>query len=134
MSNYYQSFRNRIPRNVSMLLAFVLLAAGGYLGIKQSTNASIRNTAQTLYKSQVEACERGNKLRRESNDRVNDHLAERDVVSSFLLMAAEARERAGTKLDIATAKRYRILAHRLRTTVFYTKIPVPSCESIIKKP
>src|SRR4051794_21831630 len=75
-------------RNIGIALAIFVfvLAVGG--AIEDSSS----NQAQHLYKSQLGACERGNTLRIESNDRIADHVASNAVVHDFLIAARAARK------------------------------------------
>lgn len=112
-----------------MMLAFLILAGAGMYAV----NAQAQNNAQTLYRTQLASCHRANVLRAESNDRVDAHLLERNVLSEFLSSAAAARKAAGTPLDSKAAADYLDLKDSLKR-VQYQRVPTIDCEKTIEKP
>jgi hypothetical protein len=110
--------------------AFLFLAfIGGY-----AIDRSSHDDAVKLRDSQVQACERGNGLRRENNSRMVAHIKDRDTLAEFLRAAAAARQAAGTPLDIETAHRYRSLADSLEKNVTFDKLPLVDCQAAIPRP
>lgn len=112
-----------------MLCAFVLLTGTGMYVVNSQAEAN----AQTLYQTQLAGCVRANKLRTESNDRINAHLLERNVLSDFLESAAIARTASGTKNDLKAAKEYRDLKDSLKRVHFDSQ-PLVNCAKVIQKP
>lgn len=111
------------------MLAFLALAlAGGY-----TINAQAEANATTLYETQLAGCERANKVRTESNERINAHVTERNVLASFLESAAEARESAGSKIDVKAAQEYRALKDSLKRVQFREQDLI-DCAKTIEKP
>lgn len=115
------------------LAAFlILLVVGGYAlyGVAQSGK-------DTLYKSQLQACERGNALREESNRRVAAHNADRDTLQEFLIAAREARRAAYARSheasDANAAADYSRLIKQLDAVKFYP-VKVVDCQTAIAKP
>ena len=127
MNSWLQKGRN------SVLVSFIILALVGGWAIKSSAD----NGTRKLYESQIAACERGNLLRKETNDRVHDQLESTQVLQSFLDSAATAREAAfqanGQPEDKKAAEAYLRLSGRLESVQFDT-VPIINCKEAIKKP
>lgn len=110
-------------------LSFLLLAGAGMYAV----SAQASSNAQTLYRTQLAGCERANKVRAESNDRINAHVLERNVLGEFLESAAQARRAAGTETDIKAANKYLALKYSLRR-VHFTAQPLIDCQKTVEKP
>lgn len=109
--------------------AFLLLAGAGMYTV----SAQATSNANTLYRTQLAGCERANKVRAESNDRINAHLLERNVLGEFLESAAQARRAAGTETDLQAADKYIALKTSLKRVQF-TAQPLIDCGKTIEKP
>lgn len=112
-----------------MLLAFVILAGAGMYAVNSQANSN----AQTLYETQLAGCERSNSIRVESNERIAAHTIDRNVLSSFLESAAEARNAAGTPTDKRAADKYLDLRDSLKRVQFQAQ-PLIECSKTIEKP
>lgn len=112
------------------IAAFVVLAIIGGIAIEDSAS----HASQTLYKSQIAACNRNNQLRTESNRRIPAHVAEREIVRSLLVTAKAAREVSGSSSDKVAAASYDDLIRRLDTDVKFHKVPLIDCLKVVKKP
>lgn len=121
-------FRSFLARYGTMLAFLALALAGGY-----TINAQAEANATTLYETQLAGCERANKVRTESNERINAHVTERNVLASFLESAAEARESAGSKIDVKAAQEYRALKDSLKRVQFREQDLI-DCAKTIEKP
>ena len=117
-------------RRYAMAISFIFVAfAGGYTVQLEADRSNER-----LYESQVESCQRGNKLRTESNQRVQGLSDQRDILAEFLLAAARAREEAGSPTDVRTAAKYRELAEYLDRHVHFNSVPLVDCNKEIPRP
>lgn len=116
------------------LVAFLILALVGGWAIKGSADSS----ADKLYRSQIEACERGNTLRAESNRRVTSHEVDRNALVAFLNAAESARvsayERDGNEADKVAAEDYADLAELVRNQVVFEPVSIVDCTEVIEKP
>lgn len=111
------------------LAAFLVLAVvGGY-----ALFASNEHSSGTLYKTQLQACVRGNELRAENNRRIGAHNAERAVLRNFLATAREARREAGTPSDLRAANEYSRLLRKLDRVRFHP-IPNVDCHTVVSQP
>jgi hypothetical protein len=110
-------------------VAFVLLVAvvsvGLYFDGKRRSNS--------LYDQQVAACERGNALRAESNDRVADNEAIKSGLVTFLDGAIRARRASGGPEDIEAARTYEAVRDKV-TQVTYERVELVNCRVAIEKP
>jgi hypothetical protein len=121
----YQAFISRW----GMGIAFLILAAAGMYAV----NAQAESNAQVLYETQVESCRQANAVRDESNQRIAAHLIDRNVLSSFLGSAAEARSASGSAVDRKAASEYLDLRSSLARVQFQTQ-PLLDCEKAVPKP
>lgn len=82
-------------RTHAQAIAYLLIAVVAALAIDLSANHTAHTAATTaarvLYRSQLQACQRGNKLRRQINDRTHESATSRGVLISFLRSARRAR-------------------------------------------
>lgn len=120
--------RNFFDKN-GPLVAFLILALIGGWAIRSSSQES----ARTLYKSQIEACERGNILRAESNRRVASHVLDAEVLGQFLTAAREARRAGNTPTDKTAAEDYTNLLERLQR-VRFEPVKIVNCAEAIPEP
>jgi hypothetical protein len=117
-----------------MALAFIVLA----LVVGYALTQSVRNSNHLLYRSQIESCERGNDLRRESNRRIDSHYADTDALKDFLLSAAQARYSAWNhshqRADLMAFKQYEQLSVYIDTHVVFRPTPIVKCTEVVHKP
>ena len=114
-------------------IAFVVLALA-IAWVVQTGNA---RSADRLYNNAIAACQRGNALRTESNERAPIHEKALVIERRFLLTAAEARTRAyerdGAPEDRKAAQSYREQAGELDGLTF-TVVPLVDCKATVKHP
>jgi hypothetical protein len=126
MTQYVKNFFFRYK----VLLAFALVILVALYAVGQDS----KRRANQLYTSQLQGCERVNKLRKESNLRIRAHDEDRDVLSQFL-GAAEARRRKGVLPgDLKTADTYEKLRETLKSQVTFRPISIVSCNKAVKRP
>lgn len=122
-----------INRN-RQILAFVLLALITGLAL----NAVVNKGNQTLYDSQLVQCTRGNKVIKESNRRIQSHLADTKVLRMFMEGARTARlaafHQSHHKSDFIAARTYGDLIRVLDAKVHFEAIPLVNCVKVIPKP
>lgn len=113
----------------SPALAFVLFT----LIVALIVSNSAQRTLVSLNNNVKESCERVNILRAETNRRVAENTAQRDILDEFLLSARDARLASGTPSDIMTARQYSNLAKRLEK-VTYIPVPITDCDKEFPTP
>jgi hypothetical protein len=122
-----------IRRNAP-LIAFLILAVCGGFAIRSSAH----NGLEALYRSQIQACERGNSVRAENNHRILVHQADTKVLKEFLAAAETARkaayERNGAVEDRDAARNYASLITYLNEKVHFNQTPLVNCKKAIPKP
>lgn len=116
-----------------VMLAFLILAIVGGYAIEQSAKNSAKADARQLYEAQIQACEKRNDIRNESNKRIRDHTIERDVLEEFLADARDARRASGSPTDKKAASRYANLKKELEG-VRFSVLPFEDCAATIQKP
>lgn len=79
---------------------------------------------------QVAACERGNALRKENNERVPALQLQRAVLEAFIRDATAARAASAKAADHATARKYAALSVKLER-VEYHAIPLVDCPAAV---
>lgn len=113
------------------LIAFIVLALAGGWALKATTDANDAN----IKEAQVAACERGNVLREETNDRVQDNQLQVEVLTKFLEAARTARldafAKSHNKFDLSAANNYTQLIANLKNVV-YEKVPLADCDNLFK--
>jgi hypothetical protein len=110
------------------------------------------NSTGRAYDTSLEACARGNKIRRESNARIRDHITDRDNLKKLAERLADNRKReASTFAAIGGAfgiekkvdPLVRLLNRAstsdqeiadLQTTVKFARLPIINCKRTIKRP
>lgn len=97
----------------SVLVSFVLLALWGGYAVRSSAEDSDRR----LYRSQIEACERSNDVRREVNARAEAY--RRDIAALRLLLLDSTHHRAEVQ--------------RLSADGFQ-KVPLVACKKVVHRP
>jgi NAD dependent epimerase/dehydratase family enzyme len=126
----------KLPWNLkhAPLIAFAVIALGGGLALQANSD----DTAENLYDSQIQACERVNKLREESNQRVLGLRTVRNSLEDFLRTAAEARfdayQKSGNDFDRKAYVRWEKTANELVAKVRFGKVPIVDCEKVIERP
>ena len=105
----------KIAGAIGVLTALILVVGIGFVALGLSRQNALGN------------CERGNKLRMESNRRIQPHRIDRDVLNDFLKSAAQARRATG---DAQVAHDYDQLRRRLRAVTF-RDIPLVDCREAI---
>lgn len=123
-------------RNYASLLAFLLLAAGGMLGLNALATHTSHQAAVTLYHTQLKACHDDNILRFEINRRVTETNVTKAVVVDFLRAAQAARHQAFVTQghhpsDDKAADSYAMLAAR-ESKLHYHTVPIINCDRIHK--
>ena len=121
--------KNPIKGSNGPILAFVILALAGGWAIASSD----RSGADKLYDSQVLACNKGNKVIGELNERVDSNITVQQSLEQFLSSAREARLSSGSRTDLAAAEAYGRLIVKV-SKVQYHKVPLVDCQHDIKKP
>lgn len=109
--------------------AFVVLALVGAFAIHRSTEGD----AERLRAAMVQSCERVNLLRQESNDRIESHTIERDVVLQIIATAqaiVRASETAGVRRQAGAIGQ---LSEQMRAVQF-EPIEIVDCEKAIPRP
>jgi hypothetical protein len=90
-----------------------------------------------LYKTQLAACYRGNKIRQENNDRAKDHEKQDQVIRIILVNARNARlatwRRDHNAEDLRAYQGY-VKGLKLSATIKFSAIPLVDCQKAIAKP
>lgn len=120
-------------RPYAPLVAFLIIAVvGGYALFSVAQGGK-----DTLYHSQIQACERGNQLRAENNRRVSAHITDTQTLQDFLIAAREARRATYDKTHEASDRdavdEYTRLIIKL-DGVKFLPVPIVDCAHTITKP
>lgn len=124
---------SRFVKRNAALLAFVVLAFFGCAAIYTSA----RDSAQKLYVSQIQGCQRSNSLRREINHRAAATDITKTVVIEFLRGAQTAREATYAQFhvrsDKVAAQTYGRLADK-ESNLHYGHVTITNCKAAIHHP
>jgi type II secretory pathway pseudopilin PulG len=143
-----------VRRSVLVLaaLAVLVIVAVALWGTQQTSESSVdavardsaaalartqRASAMSLYRTQLDTCARGNRVREESNRRAGEH-AEQDRIIGELLLTAERRardefRRQSSPVDAAAVTRYRDLRRQLGRLKFAPQRLV-DCARVVRHP
>lgn len=118
------------------LAAFLILGIAGVTGF----HISEKNSQNTLYQNSLQACERGNILRQQINDRLVVLQTQKNVLVKFIGTAYDARAAAaklagpGDTIDREAAKAYKGYIDALNETPALETVDLVNCEVAIEKP
>lgn len=118
------------------LAAFLILGIAGVTGFNISQNS----TDNTLYQNSLQACERGNGLREQTNDRLVVIGVQKAVLTKFVRSAYVARRDSaktaapGDTVDRDAAKAYASYLKTLSNVPTLESVDIVDCNTAIKKP
>jgi hypothetical protein len=92
-----------------------------------------RNDAEHLRDALVDSCERVNQLREESNERIDDHEEERDVIIRVLKLSKSVVSNSNVPEIRASVKEYDELIAELNQ-IRFGRVIIPNCEAVVPHP
>lgn len=97
-----------------------------------------KNGRETLYRTQYQACLRGNTLRSESNTRLRAHRADTKGLLDFLASAQAAREASYRQThqasDKAAAEAYAGIATNVKANARFKLVTIVDCRKAVPHP
>lgn len=122
-------------------IAYLMVAIAAGVAIDLSANhtahVSAHEAASVLYHSQIQACHRGNSLRRQINARTHESATSRSVLISFLKSAQRARldsyKLAHEPADLHAAQSYGAQIAR-EEQVHFNPVALTNCKQAFPKP
>lgn len=116
------------------VLAYLFIAFALVFLLQRSADTR----ARLDYKNSVAACQRGNKLRTESNNRIAAHQADKQGLVDFLEGARRARlagyVRNRNSEDLKAARNYAAIIKRVNAQVRFDSVALVDCPNQFTKP